>query len=306
MKGLTIAILSCACFGLAPVFEKTLMLYMSPLALACLRSLAAGFLLLFVMEAIHKIREIRDINRHDALLLVFIAGMVGVFGPLFYLTGLKTTSVANALLIGRSNSMLIALLGWIILREEWTIHQVIGSVLMLTGLIVIFTRGFTLGYQFMHGDLFIAGAAVMWATSSVLMKRYLCHLPPEVIVVARNMIGGLILLVFAFSEVQEIQLNPKLPFYLTGLAVFGVIMAQLLWYTALEHTTASNVGLTSISIPIFGTIFAALFLGEQLLTYQMMGGAMVILGLTAMEIHLSTTKLHQLECSIKTHLHFHH
>ncbi len=306
MKGITIAILSCSFFGLAPVFEKTLLLYMSPLALAALSSLSAGVVLLLVMDVAHKIREITTLSRHDVLLVLLTAGMVGVFGPLFYFMGLKTTSVANTLIIGRSNSMLIALFAWLFLKEKWSVHQLLGSVLMVSGLLVIFTRGFMLGYSFMPGDLYVAGAAFMWASSAVLMKKYLQHIPPEVLVAARNIIGGLVLVLIAFHDISQINVVQEIPLYLLGLAVFGIILAQLLWYSALEHTSASNVGLASISIPVFGTIFAAFFLGEKLELYQIVGGAMVLLGLTAMEIHLSLLSIQNLERRLKLRVHLHH
>lgn len=306
MKGLTIALLACACTGLKPIFEKTLLAYMSPLALGALRSLVAGFLLLWIMKTVHKIGEIERLSRRDLFLTIAIVGMVGVFGVFFYFKGLKTTSVTNTLLIGRSGSLLLAFLAWIFLREKLTVHQIVGSILMVSGLIAIFTRGFTLGYHFLPGDLYIAAAALIWASSGVFMKKFLCHIPPEVLVVARNMIGGIVLSVFAFQDVSTITLVPEILLYITGLAIFGVILAQILWYTALEHTSASNVGLMSISIPIFGVSFAAIFLGETIQTYQIIGGALVVAGLAAIEIHLSRTDIEKLECMIKTRIPFHH
>ena len=306
MKGMTGAILSCMFFGVSPIFEKTLLLYMSPHALAILRSLSAGVLLLFAMEVLHKIREIESLSKHDIVLLILIAGMVGVFGPLLYLSGLKTTSVANALLIGRSNSLLIAFLAWLLLKEKWTFHQFFGSALMVSGLLIIFSRGFTLGYEFLPGDVYIMGAAFMWASSAVLMKKYLHHLPPEVIVVTRNTLGGLVLLTFGFSESAAITLVPQIPLYLAGLAIFGVILAQMLWYWSLEHTAATSVGMASISIPIFGSIFAALILGEKLVSYQLIGGFLVIIGLLAMELHLNQLSIKNLERRLKLRVHFHH
>lgn len=306
MKGITIAIIACMCFGAGPIFEKTLMQGMTPLALAALRSLVAGILLLFLMEILHKLHELRDCSHHDMALIFLIVGLVGVFGPLLYLTGLKTTSVANTLLIGRSQALLISFFAFIWLREKLTVHQVIGTLLMITGLIVIFTRGFRSGYTFMAGDLYILGAAIIWSSTAVLIKKYLCHIPPEVIVSARNLIGGLVLCIIAFQDIQAMPLDYTLPLYLGGLALIGVVMGQFLWYTALEHTSASNVGLTSISTPIFGSVFAAFFLGEKLASYQVWGGFLVIIGLIAIEIHLSLTDIRKLECMIKHHVHFHH
>lgn len=306
MRGMTIAILACMCFGIGPIFEKTLMNTFTPLALSALRSLTAGVLLVLMMRVYHKLKEIQELSKRDALLLGLIAGMVGIMGPFFFLTGLSKTSVANALLIGRSNSLLIAFFAALLLDEKFTFHQILGTILMVSGLLVIFSRGFVAGYEFRDGDLYIAVAAFMWALSAVLMKKYICHLPPEVIVAARNLLGGVVLTYFAFHDITYATLTYMVPLYLAGGAIFGVLLAQFLWYEALEHTDASNVGFASISIPIFGTIFASVFLGETLVSYQIVGGALVLLGLFAMEIHLSTTRIHKLECVIKAHLHFNH
>ena len=306
MKGASAAILSCLFFSVSPIFEKTLLMHMSPLALAALRSLTGGVLLLFAMKVVHKIREIEDLSRHDILLILLITGTAGVLAPIFYLSGLNTTSVTNTLLIARSNSLLIAIWAWLFLKERWTIHQAIGSVLMITGLFFIFTRGFTEGYVFLPGDMYILAAALMWSSSAVLMKKHLHHIPPEILVVSRNMIGGLVLLVFGFGDVTAITYSIQIPAYLIGLAIFGVIASQMLWYFALEHTKATNVGLASISIPVFGTFFAGIFLGERLGGYQITGGLLVILGLIAMEIHLNQLSIKNLERRLKLRTHFHH
>jgi len=206
----------------------------------------------------------------------------------------------------RSSSLLIALLAGIFLREKLTLHQVVGSVLMVLGLVFIFSRGFTQGYTFIPGDLYILGASVIWASSAILMKKYLHHLPPEVIVVTRNTIGGMVLLAWSFSEVTTINLVPLIPLYLAGLAIFGVLLSQLLWYWSLEHTKASNVGIGSITTPIFGTFFAVIFLGETLAAYQLLGGLLVILGLIYMEIHLSQLSIRNLKRRLMLRPHFHH
>jgi drug/metabolite transporter (DMT)-like permease len=306
VKGVTLAILSCACFGFAPIFEKTLLTYMTPSALAALRSITAGLILYFVMEAFNKIKEIDELTRRDILLLITITGMVGIFGPLFYLKGLKTTSVANTLILARFNSFLIAVFAGFLLKERWSLHQLFGSIFMISGLLIIFTRGFTIGYSFLPGDIYILTAALFWSSSTVFMKKYLCHLPPELLVVSRNIIGGCVLFIFAYQDITSIVPVFEIPLFLAGLAIFGVILSQMLWYTALEHTDATNVGLISITIPIFGTFFAAVLLKEILVTYQLIGGFFALLGLAAMEVHLSKTTIHKLECALKTHFHFHH
>jgi len=303
LKGVTAALLACICFSLTPVFEKTLLQSLSPLALAAIRSIIAGLLLLLAMESLHKLGELKCLGRRDCVILAWIVLMVGVLGPLTYLTGLKTTAVANGLIILRLNSLLIAFFAWILLGEKMTLHQFLGTTLMITGLVTIFTRGFTISYGFHPGDLYIAAAAVMFSSSSVLMKKYLHHLPPEVLVVVRNLAAGLILLTLAFGDVSSVTFNFETASYLIALAVIGILFVQLLWYYALEHASATNVGLTSISVPVFGSFFAWLFLGETLAGYQILGGFLVILGLVGMEIHLSQLKIMR---KLKFRVFFHH
>jgi len=60
---------------------------------------------------------------------------------------------------------------------------------------------------------------------------------------------------------------------LTGVFAFNAVL-----YTGLHYTTAINATLVYNTIPFFVIILSAIFLGERLMLYQGVGGAVIIAG----------------------------
>lgn len=296
MRGVTSALASCLFLGLQPVFSKVLLSYMPPTVLAALTSFCALILLVFILEIEHKIREIGVLKRRDILVLLVIGLLSGVAAQLFYVHGLKHSTATNAVLLTRMNSLLIALLGVVFLKEKVSSHQVGGSLLMVAGVVVIATKNFSVTVSPEYGDLFLIMTALCWAFANIIMKKYLCDLPPEVIVIGRHALAAVILMTLTFNQIPGIVNAQMLP-YLVGLVVLVILVGQYLWYYSLEHTSAGNVGLISLTIPMFGVLYSVTLLGETLTSYQIIGGALIVLGLFAVEVHLSTLK--DIECRIR-------
>ncbi|MBD3388535.1 MAG: EamA family transporter [Candidatus Altiarchaeales archaeon] len=296
MKGITIALFSCMFLGLQPVFSKVLLSYMPPIVLAAITSFSAALLLIFILEIEHKIREIEELKSREVFVLVFIGLLSGFFGQLFFVNGLAKTTATNAVLLTRTNSLLIAIFGVMFLKEKLTLNHIVGSVIMFTGVAIIATKNFSVSLEPAQGDVLLIGAAVCWASANIIMKRYICYLPPEVIVIGRHAVAGIVLTSLTFQQIPAVINLHMLP-YLLGLVILVIIVGQYLWYYSLEHTTAENVGLISLTIPFFGVLYSVLLLGEQLTPYQIVGGSLIIAGLAVVEIHLTT--LHDIECRIR-------
>ena len=67
--------------------------------------------------------------------------------------------------------------------------------------------------------------------------------------------------------------------------IIASIIAFLSWNTGVVSLGANNAGIYLNFIPLFATIFAVLFLNEQLLLAQVIGGIAVIAG-----VFISTIK----------------
>jgi drug/metabolite transporter (DMT)-like permease len=285
MKGTTIAIAACMFLALEFVFNKVLLANMSPLVLAALSSAAAAIVLFLILEAEHKVWEVFRLKRSEFVALLLVGIVSGVVAQLFYVTGLKESTATNAVLLTRLNSLLIAVMGVVFIREKIMRHHIIGAALMVSGIVMIVTRGFAERIQPAEGDILLLLAAICWALGNIIMKKYLSRVPPEVIVVGYYAFSGLALMIVAAKDIPA-EMTPEAIMYMTGLVVFTSIIGRYLWYWSFEHTSACNVGLASLSIPLFGVIYAVTLLQETLQTYQAVGGALIFIGLVTIETHM--------------------
>jgi drug/metabolite transporter (DMT)-like permease len=285
MKGTTIAIFACMFLALEFVFSKVLLTYMSPLVLSAISSVATAVILFLILEAEHKVWEVFRLKRSEFVALLVVGIVSGILAQLFYVTGLKESTATNAVLLTRLNSLLIAVMGVVFIREKVRWHHIIGAALMVSGIVIIVTRGFAEKIQPAEGDVLLLLAAICWASSNIIMKKYLSRVPPEVIVVGYFAFSGLALMIVAAKDIPG-EMTPEAIMYMTGLVVFVGIIGRYLWYYSFEHTSACNVGLASLSIPLFGVIYAVTLLGETMQIYQSIGGAMIFFGLVTIETHL--------------------
>lgn len=282
MKGTAIALASCMFLGLETAFAKVLLRHMSPLAIAAFSTLFAAIVLVFILELEHKVWELWRLNRRELAVLFVVSLVSGMAAQVLYVTGLRESTASNAVLLTRLNSLLIALFGIVFLRERLRVNHVVGAVLMLGGILVIATRQFSVEIQPQSGDLLLLLAAVCWASANILMKKYLSHVPPEIIVVGYNGFAGLVLLTLVADELPG-TLTAEAITYLAGMILLVSVIGRYLWYWAFEHTSACNVGLASLTIPLFGILYSIILLGEALSPYQLFGGALILGGLVVVE-----------------------
>jgi drug/metabolite transporter (DMT)-like permease len=63
------------------------------------------------------------------------------------------------------------------------------------------------------------------------------------------------------------------------LAVASTVLAIYLWNVAIRSVGASRAGVFVNLIPVFGAVFAMLFLGERLYAFHVAGGLLVFVGI---------------------------
>jgi len=303
MKGVTAAFSSCLFFGLYPVFNKVLVGEIAPLALAAITSVFAGLLLLAILGVKHRVGEIAKLSLGQAIMLATVALFGGVIAQVLFLNGLMESTATNAALLTRVEGLLMALLGVIVLKEKVTSSQIMGTGVMVFGTAVIVTKAFTASVQFARGDLLIVLASGSWALANIIMKKNLSDISPELVIVTRHLMAGIILMMLVGTHIP-LDFDGKAWLHMSGLVVFVLLIGQYLWYFALEHTSAANVAMASLATPLLGVVYSVVLLGETLSSYQIWGGALMVAGLAMVEIHMGT--IHNLEHRIRSlHLPIH-
>ncbi|CAM4110210.1 EamA family transporter [Bordetella tumbae] len=169
---------------------------------------------------------------------------------------------------------------WLILRERPTARHGIAIGFAAAGL-VCFLQPWSGGGDWASAVLALAGG-LSWGLGTVLSKRMFdLHAPDLMTFTTWQMLLGGLLTVPAAIWV------PHAPVVwgwevTVGLLYSGLIATAagwLLWLSVVRRVPASIAGLSSLGVPIMATLLAWLLLGEQPAAVEIMGMALVMVGL---------------------------
>ena len=253
-----------------------------PLALAFWRWLFA-FVILLPFALRPMLRERAAIARHWRMLIVLGVLGVGSFNTLLYI-GLGTTTATNALLLNSSIPVLIAAIGWMFFGERITPRQACGIAISLAGVVAIVAKGdagHLLGLQVNPGDLWAFAAMVSWALYTLLLRRR-PGLTAMAFLGITVLIGLLANLPFYLAEIASgahVRVAPGSASAVAYMAIFPSVLAYMFWNRAVAEVGAARSGLFGHLMPVFGSVLAYLFLGEQLHVYHFAGFALILCGI---------------------------
>lgn len=254
-----------------------------PFTLAFLRWCVALIVFLPITYTALK-RDWLQIKKH--WIIVIILGFTGVasFNTLVYIALHYTTSI-NASLMNMLTPVIIYILSFIFLKEKLNRNQVIGTAFSFIGVMTIISNGSLKTLQhftFNKGDLIVIIAVVLWSIYSLLVKQYAKELPGQSTFLISIVVGIVILLPFYIHE--SLTTTMAIHWSLTSISavlytgILASIVAFIAWNTGVIRWGANRAGIYLNFIPVFASIFAVLFIGETLLTSQLIGGLLVVLG----------------------------
>lgn len=261
-----------------------------PITLAFLRWIVA-FLVFFPIAYSRTKKEWPALKQYWRAVIILALTGVAAFNTLVYI-GLHYTTSINASLMNSSTPIIIYILSFIFLKERLTKYQIIGTLLSLAGVLFIISGGSLqslLSFSFNKGDLIVLVAVFCWSVYSLLIKKYAGKLPGYSTFLVTIAIGAIMLLPFTAYELlttsQTIVWSASTIGAIIYVGVIASIVAFLSWNTGVVSLGANKAGIYLNFIPLFATIFAVLFLNEQLLLAQIIGGIAVIAG-----VFISTIK----------------
>jgi drug/metabolite transporter (DMT)-like permease len=213
--------------------------------------------------------------------LVFLLSVLGVaaFNTLVYL-GLRTTTVINGVLMQSTMPVLILLGSYVIFRERVRWLQLTAVGISLAGVAVIVARGSwrtLLDLSFNPGDGWIFLAVCCYALYSVLLRRRPPVHPLSFLGATFAVGAALLLPAYLWEHLAIRALRPE-PAAFAAIAYVGVfpsLLAYLCFNRAVELMGANRAGQFLHLMPVFGSLLAALFLGERLQGFHLAGAALI-------------------------------
>lgn len=221
------------------------------------------------------------------LLPVTLLGLTGVLAyNAFFFNGLKIIEAGRASIIIANNPIAITLFSALFFRERLSLVKLAGIVLSVIGAVIAISGGdpralFSGGIG--RGDLFIFGCVLSWSAYSLLGKHVMRVLPPLTAVAHSAFIGMLALLIPAWLE----GMFTDAPTYSWGawcnlayLGWFGTVLGFVWYYEGIQKIGPSRASLFINFVPISAICLAHVILDEPLALSLMIGGALVIVGVS--------------------------
>ncbi len=260
------------------VLGRALRSVIGPLTLAALRFLVASLVFYLLLRRLQP-WELR-LGRERWLLLGMALTGVALFVPILYL-GLRYTTATNATLIAALGPFLTGLWATLLLREPMTRHQALAASVAFVGVAWLITGGTwetLVSFRFNPGDVLILVAASLWGLYSVLGRRTM-HTRSSLGATAWSAFLATPLLILAAMmemQVRPVAWSPSLLLAILYIGLFPSVLGFFAWNTGVKHLGPSGAMVFYNTLPLYGALLSALFLGESLTSAHLVGGGLIV------------------------------
>jgi drug/metabolite transporter (DMT)-like permease len=266
IKGTLAIVLSCAFFSTASISVKIMAGHYSGPFLSFMRFAFGCIFSIGILFLAGKGFQIKD-KRY--LLMRGIFGAAAMFS--FY-SAIQMTSSGRATLLGGTYPVFVAILGFLIFKEQFRTNRIISIAFCIVGIFMIFYDHSK--YSFIGNMIGLLSGASSGVAVHYIKKSRARNNP--MVIYLSACVFGLLISSFSVTEIVKIQsLRAFLMIMLIAAASFVGQMLMTYGFKYVSATQGSILGYTEILL----TIAASFFLGEDFKPRFFIGGAIIIAGL---------------------------
>ena len=247
--------------------------------LAGIRFFLAGLMTFTYFKIRNKGHRI-DSKKINLKFIVILALIQTSLQYIFYYIGLSHVAGVKSSIIQSTNAFIVVLISAVLLPDEKVNPNIILALIL--GTLGIFITNYTgeslSGSLRFSGEGFILIATSFNALASVMLRKYGKGENPFVVTSFQFILGSLLLIVLGIALTGGfLALTPKgMVMILYG--SFISACAFSIWTWVLQQYSANEFGVYKLFIPIFGSLFSVLALGEAFTVNMAAGLALVLLG----------------------------
>ena len=188
---------------------------------------------------------------------------------IFFITAVKTTTVANVVIIFSTAALFSALFAYLFYKEKITKNIIIASFFMFVGLFIIFNDKLEIGS--IEGNIYALLCTAFFATSYVILSRY-----KDMDRFILTAFSGLALSMIAFFFCDDLSIDFKT---LAVVMIMGLLISpisRVFLGNGAKYISASEVSLLMIIETIMAPIWVWIFLNEVPSSYTFIGGSIIV------------------------------
>jgi len=298
-KGLINGIITVLLIGLQPVISLSRPLIIDAFTFSTMTVLfmAIIFFPVFIIERFRlKSLSKRDSNDRLTSLLsgwkqirnirLFVGiGVVFSIVPVLLIVGYDLAGAVNSSLALKSEVIIALLSGYLFLNEKRISKiQIFFCIILILGLFIAITQGFTELFEINLGVLIILIAVIIFTITHAFTKSGFDRneISPIQVVFIRNVLSGLILLLtyFIFFPLEGL-ITVFRPEYL----LYPFVMALdwgfslLFWYRTLSYISIGKAGVILSLTPISSAFFSWMILGDEITPFHLIGISIMIVSI---------------------------
>lgn len=193
--------------------------------------------------------------------------------------GERRVDAGTAAMLIQVSPVLIALLATLFLQERFTIWLGLGLALAFSGVAVISLSTSEGSDHDLVGVALCLLAAVVYSVSLVLQKPLVAQLPAIHVTWLACTVGAVVCLPFAGQLVDQAADAPASSLlWIVYLGVFPTAIAFTTYAFALQHMSASSLGITTYLVPPLTIVMGVVLLDEAPPTMAYAGGVLALVG----------------------------
>ncbi len=278
LTAITILVVLCVSWGLQQVAIKVANSGVSPLFQSAIRSVGATVLVWIWMAA----RRESMLERDGTLWWGIAAGLLfsGEFILIYW--GLEFTHASRAVIFLYMSPFVVALGAQLFVPgEHLRVIQVLGLCCAFAGIIVAFRESLSYPtYRMLIGDTMLAGAAVFWGATTVLIKASpLARIKPSKTLMYQLAVSAVVLPLGSLAKREPgiFQMTPLIAGSLVYQTIWVAFITYLAWFWLIRHYPPSRLASFTFLTPFFGVIAGGLLLNEPITRNLLM--ALVLVGM---------------------------
>ncbi len=277
-------------WGLYPIFTHKYIMGLNPMLLVSISTLTASIPFIIQLIAKNELSQLFSIKILRTL--IFVALFTAV-GQAFLFIGTKLTSGTNTGLLLQSEPIYSLILGAIFLGEVISGGQVLATLLMVLGAMIIVYKG---GSNINLGDILILLSPLIFQISHFIGKTLLNKkVDVNLILAGRQFFGGMMLLLFTFfTNKNAISLfsyqSVSIGFFL---GIIAAIVA-LCWYTSIKKIPVSVASSFLPLTALVSLVASVVYLKEAVSIQQYIGFVLIVCGML-WQTHIINNKFENIQ-----------
>lgn len=275
------------CFwGASFIATKIALGQLNPVNIIFIRLILASVLLGII--ALYTKRSFKiSLKNHG---FIFILSLIAVFHLWIQVTGLKYTSASNTGWIIGITPVFMAILGFFIFSEKFTLFKITGILIAFFGLLLLISRGDFLSIDFISnkGDFLILASAFTWSVYSMVNKKITITYPPLMTILFQFIIMAIVIIPFNVNEttikiISQLSIQIWLALFFLGFFCSGV--AYVLWAQSLKEMESARVGAFLYFEPFITVIAAWSILNEEITLLTIISGVTITCGVILVNVN---------------------